>query len=154
MSHVAINIYVYDTKIGKFNIINSEIAFIDKNEIWEDFVRFMEIEDTSNKFFIIRTESVDGYDATFHTVRTDMDGNAIETTEINPNTIDKDILIDAIIGNKIPDITAKHADKFLKKCIKLSGSGFIWASDAKQRLSKMNVLRLKEIYQKLKRANR
>ena len=160
MKHVAINVYEFDIKTGKFNILNSEICFIDENETWGDFAKFMEIENTSNKFFMVRAESIDGHDASFHTVRTDMEGNIISYENIGPNNIDKDVIIDAIIGSRIPDTFARNCDKLLKKCIQLNigqspstYTSIMCTPDARQRLSKVNALRLREIYQKLKRAN-
>lgn len=152
-----VGIYEYKIKTGSFDKVIEAIYHTDVNtsakEIFEHFLR--DNSTTSNKFYTMQVESIietpfqDSIN--FYTIRTNTKGDIDEIDIINPNNLDKDMLIDAIIGCVPTEqfaITCK--DAVIRKSIEMVDKKFQWGQDAKQRLSKVNVLRLKEIYTKLK----
>lgn len=154
--HLAIQIYEFRVKNGGFTQVIAGTHYTDENTSAKQLFEFM-VEnfqhDTKNKFFIMTIEgtSQDEFANNFYTIRTNTKGDIEDIQIINPNSLDKDLLIDAIIGCKI---TGKFAvsctDAVIKKCIVLENKEFKWSSDAKDRLKKVNSLRLKEFYKKLK----
>lgn len=149
-----IGVYEYNTKDGGFDPLVAGQLYKDINtsakELFEDIIENM-VNDISNKFFVMTVESIieEPFHSTnnFYTIRTDVKGNIQDIEIIGPNNIDKNMIIDAILGC---DIT----EDFLKSCndrlVSKSIDNNKWSSDAKDRLSKVNILRLKEIYEKLK----
>ena len=82
---------------------------------------------------------------------------------VGPNNLNQDVLIDAIIGCKpTPSFYMKCQDRLIDKIVvrplskfypdSYDEDNFSWTIDAKDRLKKVNVIRLREIYKKL-RAN-
>jgi hypothetical protein len=107
-----------------------------------------------NKFFIMEVITIDDITDThnFYTIRTDLDCKITEIVIAGPNSLDTNMLIDAIVGckpnNEISKLKFSNALVYMNKEIR--GQGWQWVPDIKERLAKMNVLRLKEIYKKLK----
>lgn len=159
-----IRIYEYDTNNGKYNSFIAAVWHRDINtsakELFDETIR--NADNIINRFFVMTIESIveepfnDSID--FYTVKTNIKGDVDEIKIIGPNSLDADMLIDAIMGCKLTtQFYDKYNDNFIRKIIKsdhLSPEITVlrWASDAKDRLKKLNILRLKEIYENL-RAN-
>ena len=154
--HLGISIHEFKLKNGGFVQVIGGTHYADENtsakQLFESMVENFQ-HDTVNKFFIMDVEGTnqDEFAHNFYTIRTNNKGNVEDIQIINPNSLDKDLLIDSILGCKI---TRKFAvsctDAVIKKCIILEDKEFKWSSDAASRLKKVNPLRLKEFYNKLK----
>lgn len=154
--HLGIRIYEFQIKTGGFVQVISGTHYADESTSAKQLFEYMTENfqhDTKNKFFIMNIEGTnkDEFAHNFYTIRTNNKGDVEDIQIINPNSLDKDLLVDAILGCKI---TGKFAtsctDVIIKKCIVLEDKEFKWASDAASRLKKVNPLRLKEFYKKLK----
>ena len=159
MVKLGVELYEYNIKSGKFNLISDDqINVDDKDKYIPSYV----FENTNrsynknNKFLIMEIIYVDQSNniRSFHTVRTDREGSIIELVDITPNSLDKDMLVDAITGCEPTEkFVYSCKDRILERCImrcEKVGHLFQWVPDVKDRLKKMNHLRLKEIYTKLK----
>lgn len=164
-----VKIYEYQLKNGNFIISAAQLIHTDVNtSAKEIFNMVMDSKDNiSNKFFTMIIESTinEPFDVSinFYTVRTNLSGAVQEINIIGPNNLDQEMLIDAIIGCK-PTVKfwMNCKDKILEKVVvrplskfypdSYDEDGFKWTDDAKDRLKKVNSIRLKEIYEKL-RAN-
>ena len=150
-----IDIHEYQPKKGSFDLKHTRSIVVDVNTSTKElFKQITETDDRKNKFYMMQVIETNGMNETynFYTIRTDVNGSVEDIQIINPNNFDKDILIDAIIGCKITDsFAASQNDAVIRKCIKYHDNEFVWAPDTHIRLQKVNVLRLKEIYNKLKK---
>ena len=152
-----VGIYEYKINNGSFEKVIEAIIHTDVNtsakELFDHFTKGnMEIP---NKFYIMQVESIveKPFQDTinFYTIRVNIKGDIEEISIVSPNALNKDILIDAIIGcTPTEHFAITCTDNVIRKCIELRDSKFVWRADTKQRLQKVNVLRLKEFYQKLK----
>lgn len=152
--NVDITLYEYSIMTGQYDIVKSDVRM--DGDIKELFEFVTTDVDKMNKFFIVRTEYIGLCQAIFYSIRTDKDGNIVELEKIVPNNIDKDMLIDAIVGcNPSKEFMELCKDRIIERCIEFGTipgekTFYIWTHDVKDRLKKMNALRLKEIYKKLK----
>lgn len=148
-----IDICEYQPKVGGFSVTYTRSLIVDTNTTTKElFEQIVEIEDRKNKYFVMQViENTDTEIYNFYTIRTNKDGLVDDIQLISPNNLDKDILIDAILGCKITDgFALGYNDAVIKKCIKLKDEKFVWAEDSNLRLQKVNALRLKETYTRLK----
>lgn len=136
-------VYEYDVRTGSFKFATNKTSKDSINNLlpWEEY---------KNKFLLIYQDNYSNHD--FHTIRTDNEGNIIEYRTIGPNNYDKEMLIDAIVGCKpTRPVCMKTFGQMYKKLIESPEIGeWEWVSDIKQRLEKMSVIRLIEVYKKLK----
>ena len=158
-------VYEYEMKTGRFKEPHLMVLYTDENtSAKEMFERVMDDKNSiCNKFFVmcIKSQYTDDTNVSisFYTVRTNTRGIIDNIDAIGPNNLDQDVLIDAIIGCK-PTTTffMKCNDRIIEKIVNRSmvddsnydEENFSWSDDAKDRLKKVNTLRLKEIYEKLK----
>lgn len=155
----SIEVHEYEMKTGRFKEPHLMVLHTDENtSAKEMFERVMDDKNSiCNKFFIMSVKSQYADDTkvsiSFYTIRTNIRGIVDTIDAVGPNNLDQDVLIDAIIGCK-PSSTflAKCNDRIIEKIVvKINDySDFTWSDDAKDRLKKVNTLRLKEIYEKLK----
>lgn len=153
--NVDVTLYEYDIIHGSFDVVNSDItADSDINNLFEFISKDI---NKLNKFFIVTTDVIGFGQSVFYTIRTDKDGNIMELEKIVPNNIDKDMLVDAIVGCKPSGAFLDSCkDRIIERCIENKYDEkhhlvyYEWSHDVKDRLKKMNALRLKEIYKKLK----
>lgn len=160
-------VYEYGMRTGKFEEPRLMVLHTDENtsakEIFEEVMDGT--DDIDNKFFIMCIKSQYGdienskVLINFYSVRTNNRGLVENIDAIGPNSIDQDVLIDAIIGCKPTSaFLMKCNDRIIEKIViktmkddnNYDSNDFIWSEDAKDRLKKVNTLRLKEIYEKLK----
>lgn len=154
----SIAIYEYIIKNGGFDLlIRDNLYEVDANTSAKELFEFMMTGlNKSNKFFIMQVKYSDKV-LQFYTIRTNVKESVECISMIGPNTLDKDMLIHAIIGCK-PTLKFMDScsDRIIKKALSYSvvdSEGKMnWPPDIKDRLEKVNHLRLKEIYEKL-RAN-
>lgn len=160
-------IYQFDVKTGAFNNIINTVRHVtlslSAKELFAQIMVDYDI-DLSNKFFIMKVKYNDDNNNTiyeFYTIRMSLRGSIEDISLIGPNNYDKDMLIDAILGCKpTPNFWMNCNDRLLEKIVvrplskfypdSYDENGFDWTSDAKERLNKVNSIRLKEIYKKLK----
>ena len=154
--HLGVKILEYKIKTGGFEAVIAGTMYTDMNtsakEIFENMVENFH-HDVKNKFFIMDVEGTvkDEFSHNFYSIRTNTDSKIEDIQIISPNNLDKELLVDAILGSKISDRFASSCtDAVIKKCIVFEDKQFKWSSDAYQRLQKVNSLRLKEYYKKLK----
>lgn len=153
-----IEIYGYNNTDGTFTDVNSSSMHGNINtsakQLFEETIQWD--ESIANRFFLMSIQTIAeiASDGTkpfedhmeFYTIRTNSRGIE-EISIIGPNMVDKDILIDAIIGcEPTQEFIDSCKDRIVDKLVTESE----WAHDAKERLSKVNPIRLKEIYTKLK----
>ena len=155
-----IKIYEYDIKTGNYNNFAAAVLHKDINtsakQMFDEVIK--NNDKIFNKFFVMEIESVveepfkDSID--FYTVKTNEKGDIDEINMVGPNNLNRDVLIDAIMGCKpTKSFYSKYKDRVIDKIVeKQNDEEFRWADDAKDRLKKFNVIRLREIYKKL-RAN-
>lgn len=153
--HLGVAILEFNIKSGGFITVFAGTMYADVNasakQIFEDFIE--PPLDLKNKFFIMKVEGTvdDEFAYNFYTIRTNSDSKIEDIHIINPNSLDHDLLVDAIVGCKITDkFAVSCTDAVIRKCIVLENNEFKWTPDAKDRLKKVHSLRLKEFYQKLK----
>lgn len=162
-----VKIYMYDNKTGKYKPFAEEVIHTDINTSAKELFDKVAGKINFNKFFVMELESTieEPFDdsISFYTVRTNKRGDVETINLIGPNIIDQEILIDAIMGcNPTPDFYLKYCntDQIINKIItrpfcpsdKYCEEYYSWTSDARERLQKVNILRLREMYKNL-RAN-
>lgn len=154
--HLGIGIYEFQIKTGGFVEVIAGTHYAEESTSAKQLFEYMTENfqhDTNNKFFVMTVEGTnkDEFAHNFYTIRTNNKGDVEDIQIINPNSLDKDLLVDAILGCKITGkFAASCTDAVIKKCIVLKDKEFKWSSDAVDRLKKVNPLRLKEFYKKLK----
>lgn len=147
-----VSLYEFKNKTGNYEIFKEELLHTDVNtSVKELFDRIISDEEIENKFYVMHVKYTmekpfSDYNQ-FYKIRTDLKGKIFDISLIGPNSIDKNILIDAIIGCTPPE---DFKDKVVSKCICIQNNKPTWTEDTKERLSKVNDIRLKEIYEKLK----
>ena len=155
-----IKIYEYQPREGKFSLFTTQLIYTDVNTSAKEMFKMImkSKDDMNNKFFtmIIDTTIKEPFEDSidFYTVKTNVNGDVDDITIIGPNNLDQEMLVDAILGCKpTKEFVDKCNDRIIDKITyPYDGISLEWTDDAKDRLKKVNVLRLKEIYQKL-RAN-
>lgn len=145
-----IKVYEYQNSSGSFTKLSEVLNYEDINmsakQLFEKVM--MDKDDLlKNKFFVMEVNTIDDMGDThnFYTIRTDLNSKITEINIAGPNVLDKSMLIDAIVG------CTPTSDLIPKGFISMEVKGTrYWVPDIKERLEKMNILRLKEMYQKLK----
>ena len=151
-----VSIFEFEIKSGSFReTITVGHVMVDistsAKQLFEQIVQDYNY-DTKNKLFVMKTASgtLNEY-VNFYSIRTNTRGTIDDIRIIHPNNVDKELIIDAILGCKISDNFAiSCTDAVLKKCIILENNEFKWSHDTSERLSKVNPLRLREYYKKIK----
>ena len=151
-----IQLFEYQLNVGGFKIELAVTKYddIDKSvkQLFQELINEFQY-DANNKFFIMKIQGTieDEYAHNMYTIRTNNDGKVEDIQIISPNSVDRNLLIDAILGRKITDYFVEScSDSVIKKCISKKDDKFVWCEDARQRLEKVNGIRLKEYYKKLK----
>lgn len=147
---------VYDIKTGLFyKVIPATNIRVESTTNPRDiFIKITNENgiDVKNKYFIMKEEYENGFKQ--YIIRTDREDAITEFNKISPNNIDKDMIIDAILGCEIPKELVNKTNNAFAKCICISTeSGQLkcsWTANARIRLQKFDILRLKELYDKLK----
>ena len=146
----AIKIYQYQNNTGNFSKLTEAVTYEDINmsakQLFEKVMSDKQ-ELLKNKFFIMEVDSSDDISDShnFYSIRTDINCKINEIDIAGPNNLDKSMLIDAIVG------CSPMMSMLNTKLVTAHDRGkCMWVPDVKDRLQKMNVLRLKEIYEKLK----
>lgn len=161
----SISIFEYEIKTGMyktviFNRMDESITNLSVKELFLTTIGFTEIS-MKNKFFIMQVEFTTNKKSKFniYSIRTNTDDSIEDISDIGPNTLDKGMLIDAIVGCRpTEDFVRNCKDRIIHKCIYPYSDNinnnvvwnYKWSPDTKDRLTKVNTLRLKEIYEKLK----
>lgn len=149
-----IKLYKYENSNGSFSKLAELTTYEDINmsakQLFEKVMADKE-EFLKNNFFIMEVNSSDDISDihNFYSIRTDINSKISEIEIAGPNNLDKPMLIDAIIGRK-PRLKDTELVKRGLAYESTLDPEIKWVTDIKERLEKMNVLRLKEIYEKLK----
>ena len=148
-----IKVYQFENANGCFSklieVLNYEDINMSAKQLFEKTMIGKE-EEMKNGFFIMDVSTSDDISDThnFYSIRTDLNSKISEIVIAGPNVMDKSMLIDAIVGCQPKSDTDLIKRGFIYEST--LDSVWKWVPDIKERLEKVNNLRLKEIYKKLK----